>query len=49
MPRAQTISCGAVDGWQVKIRRRLGVSETPVAVSGPVIAMSRRCGSVVKP
>src|ERR1051325_11078888 len=31
------------------MRARLGVSEIPVTLNGPVIARSRRCGSVVKP
>ena len=33
-------------GRQVKIRRRLGVSDTPVGLNGPVTTKSRRCGSV---
>ena len=36
-------------GWQVKILRRLGVSDTPVTASGPMIVKSRRCGSAVMP
>ena len=39
--RALVLKAGAV-------RRRLGVSDTPVASNGPVIAMSRRCGSLGK-
>ena len=31
------------------MRRRLTVSDTPVTVNGPLIAKSRRCGSVVTP
>ena len=34
-------------GRQVKTRRRLGVSDTPVTRCGPTTANSRRCGSVV--
>ena len=47
--RAHTTCCGAVSGWHVKILRRLGVGDTPVIVNGPVMARSRRCGSVVNP
>ena len=47
--RPQTIACESLFGVPVKIFRRLGVSETPLIAIGPVIARSRRCGSVVKP
>ena len=33
----------------MKIRRRLGVSETPVTVDGPMMRSSRMCGSSVIP
>jgi len=36
-------------GRQVKILRRLTVSDTPVTLNGPLIAKSRTCGSVVTP
>ena len=36
-------------GRHVKILRRLGVSETPVTLNGPVMLKSRRCGSIVIP
>jgi hypothetical protein len=35
--RAHGSSSPAVDGWQMKIRRRLGVSPGAVALNGPVI------------
>ena len=46
---AHCVCCAGCGGWQAKILRRLGVSDTPVGSNGPVIAMSRRCGRVVKP
>ena len=36
-------------GLHVKIFRRLGVSETPVTLTGPAIASSCRCGAMVTP
>ena len=39
----------AAAGWQEKILRRLGVSDTPVTLSGPAIARSCRCGAIVTP
>ena len=39
----------AAVGRQLKMRRRLGDSDTPVTVIGPVTANSRRCGSAVIP
>ena len=46
---AHAASSAGVVGRQVKMRRRLGVSETPVTCVGPVTANSRRCGSAVTP
>jgi hypothetical protein len=39
---AQGISSSGDRGRHVKIRRRLGVSETPVTLCGPEMANSRR-------
>ena len=41
-------SLGAV-GRQVKMRRRVGVSDTPVGLYGPVTTRSCRCGMFVMP
>ena len=35
MRRAQGCSSAAAAGWQMKIRRRLSVSPTPVTLNGP--------------
>src|ERR1051325_2262833 len=55
LPRSDTIcsaqgraSLGDV-GRQVKMRRRLGVSDTPVGLNGPVTTKSEMCGTVVIP
>ena len=47
--RAQGISSVGDSGRQTNTLRRLGVSETPVTVSGPVMLRSRRCGRMVMP
>jgi hypothetical protein len=49
MPWAQVACCGADSGRHEKMACRLGVSDTPSTRSGPVMARSRRCGSVVNP
>ena len=46
---AHAASSAAIVGRQVKMRRRLTVSETPVTRCGPTTARLRRCGSVVMP
>ena len=46
---AHAASSAAEVGRQLKMRRRLGVSDTPVTLNGPATANSRRCGSVVMP
>ncbi len=46
---AQVGSSAAEVGRQVKMRRRLTESETPVTAYGPLTVMSRRCGSSVTP
>ena len=46
---AHGASSAGVVGRQMKTRRRLTVSDTPVTLCGPVTANSRRCGSVVTP
>ncbi len=47
--RAHGISSAAPVGRQTKILRRLGVSETPVTLYGPVTLKSRTCGRMVMP
>ena len=49
MSAAQADSSGALVGRQVKILRRLSVSETPVTAIGPATVKSRRCVSAVVP
>ena len=49
MLAAQAVSSDGCVGRQVKMRRRLGESEMPVTLMGPVMANSRRCGSAVMP
>ena len=46
---AQPRASSGPAGRHVKMRARLGVSETPVTFCGPRIARSRRCGRLVKP
>ncbi len=41
---AQGSSWARVAGWQLKIRRRLGVSPGPVALYGPVTVNVSKCG-----
>ena len=43
LPGARRFLC-RVRRWQTKIRRRAGVSSTPVALKGPVIVTVPRCG-----
>ena len=45
------VARSALAGLRIHVRifRRLGVGETPVTASGPVMARSRRCGRVVIP
>ena len=55
MPRRFTIDCAhgrsadTVAGWQLKMLRRTGVSDTPVTAYGPFTVSSRRCGNSEKP
>jgi hypothetical protein len=46
---AHPVCCAWLAGSHMKTLARLGVADTPVVSNGPVMAMSRRCGSVVKP
>ena len=46
---AQRVSSAGAVGRQVKILRRLGVSETPVTLKGPRIAKAFRWGNIVMP
>ena len=49
MSAAQADSSSAVVGRQVKILRRLSVSDTPVTLSGPLTVKSRKCVNAVVP
>ena len=49
MSQAQVSSSFAEAGEQVKMRRRLGVSETPVTTKGPAMVNDCRCGSAMNP
>ena len=46
---AQAVSSAAVAGVQVRMWRRLGVSDTPEGCIGPTMVRVCRCGSVVMP
>ncbi len=47
--RAHGISSDGEVGRQMKMRRRLGVSDTPVTLYGPVMLKSRTCGRMKIP
>ena len=46
---AQAVSSEGSVGRQVKMARRLAVSDTPVGLKGPPMTRSRRCGSASSP
>src|SRR5690242_11038950 len=45
----EVVAGAASDGRHEKMIRRLGVSETPTAFSGPTIPRSMMCGGIVVP